>query len=472
MRTISNLRSLPQKLIYAILAACLFPVSLLYQGPLGGHDLTRVVQLILLTLCAAFVVLAPNKAPVSLRTALTAFSLLLLSLASILAAQYPWIAAREVTLLLGLIALAYVTTLAVHRLGLNPIGKVMVAAMAIYSTIQFSIYAIALALEGQTNSWGLAIGYENPRFLNHVQSIAIPLLIGMSLNPTISKAWRHLAGLSALIQFTILMALFGRASLVALAGSAGIAWIAFGETGRRFSKRLILVSLLGWLCNWLMFTAVPSLIHATRAAAPAITAEATSDHSRFYLWNLAVEQIIAHPWLGVGPMHLAHFPNIKGAHPHNIYLQVAAEFGLPFSILLLASLLLALLGAVRQVRTMTEPGASVTMGAVAACVAAAIDGLFSGNFVMPNSQLWIAIAAGFACAGTTAICPEQRVGRIILPAPLIRSGGVIVCVAMSMLLAQSLNEVAKDPPHLGVQAQQLSPGDDKLRPRFWRDGWF
>ncbi|TXI15513.1 MAG: O-antigen ligase domain-containing protein [Roseateles sp.] len=471
MRRYQENRPILWQFIQWILAAAFIPAALLYQGHLGSHDVARVVQLALLLSVALLGALVLGQTRFSQRAAVELCALIVLASASTLRAELPGVSVREVVLFAGLATLACVTNLAASRYGLDALGKPLFLAMAAYSAVQVTAYSAGLLLEGQTNSWGLGIGYENPRFLNHVQSVAIPLLVGLSLSPTLASSWRVAAGASAVVQFAIMAALFGRASFVALAGCAVIAGLAFGTSGRRFSKRLVFVALLGLACDWLMFTGLPALLHATKAAAPALTSEATSDHSRFYLWHLALEQIAQHPGLGIGPMHLAHHPNFKGAHPHNVYLQIAAEFGLPFAVLLSLVAVRALLCAARRLRTDDPPASDVATGALAACVAAAIDGFFSGNFVMPNSQLWIAVAAGLAYAGTVKSDPGKGVRYVIVPAAVGRAFCLMMSIAMLVLLIQSLREAAMPNPHLDAQTTPSS-ANDKWRPRYWRDGWF
>jgi O-antigen ligase len=63
-------------------------------------------------------------------------------------------------------------------------------------------------------------------------------------------------------------------------------------------------------------------------------------------WRLSVLQwtwamIRDHPWLGVGPgafpvalLPYQQIPYVGGENPHNLYAEVAAEYGLPVAVLL------------------------------------------------------------------------------------------------------------------------------------------
>jgi O-antigen ligase len=195
-----------------------------------------------------------------------------------------------------------------------------------------------------------------------------------------------------------------------------------------------------------------------------------SVEARLYLWQLALSQIGQSPWLGVGPMHYAHHPNPEAAHPHNVYLQVAAEWGLPA---LLLSLLLAAMAMrrfhQRIVGCTDAPSRDVGIGLQMACIAVAIDGLFSGNFVMPVSQVWIAFTAGWAWAwyrGQSAQPAADVIHRSLwrqVPAWLLLASQVWLCWSV-------WPELAALPEYLR-QAREQVP-NLLSNPRFWSHGWF
>lgn len=80
-------------------------------------------------------------------------------------------------------------------------------------------------------------------------------------------------------------------------------------------------------------------------------------HILTWTWLLVREQ----PWTGVGPgafpvalKHVQALPYISGENPHNLYLEIAAEYGLPaamLAVLLLATLLLRLAVVLRGAHT-------------------------------------------------------------------------------------------------------------------------
>ena len=72
----------------------------------------------------------------------------------------------------------------------------------------------------------------------------------------------------------------------------------------------------------------------------------TSERARWEVWQSALAMIRDHPWLGVGPNHFATtHPAYAGPNsghlrdPHNVYLRVAAEWGVPAALALVSWLL-------------------------------------------------------------------------------------------------------------------------------------
>jgi O-antigen ligase len=187
-----------------------------------------------------------------------------------------------------------------------------------------------------------------------------------------------------------------------------------------------------------------------------------NDFARVYLWERALADIRAHPWLGLGPMHYALAGNPYAAHPHNSALQVAAEWGVP-TLVILSALIVAVVAArwqdVRQ-RSATESDPSaVALVAVALCavIAGVVDSLVSGTLVMPVSQTWWLVAAGLAMAGPRA-APRVSDGRVIF-----QRGLAVTIVVLHLGLAMSTF----------VEANKPVTGDAVgMIPRYWGNGQF
>jgi len=271
--------------------------------------------------------------------------------------------------------------------------------------------------------------------------------------------------------FALLLAVAGRATLLGIAMAAVLVGVLHGRAAARLLGNLLRALVLGLvlfagfflLLPW--FTGVAPVLSDTYYGSRLGSVEA-----RLYLWQLALSQIGQSPWLGVGPMHYAHHPNPEAAHPHNIYLQVAAEWGLPA---LLLSLLLAAMAMRRFHQRIVDctdtTSRDVGIGLQMACIAAAIDGLFSGNFVMPVSQVWIAFTVGWAWAWYRAQSAPQVAN--VVHRGIWRQAPAWLLLASQVWLCWSVwPELAALPEYLR-QAREQVP-NLLSNPRFWSHGWF
>jgi O-antigen ligase len=81
--------------------------------------------------------------------------------------------------------------------------------------------------------------------------------------------------------------------------------------------RAALVSALWAVALYLLqFILLPWVLHlSSEFVWTARVQDGASMAARGYLWQLAWRDWVQAPWLGLGPMHYAHVPNIEAAHP-------------------------------------------------------------------------------------------------------------------------------------------------------------
>ncbi len=165
--------------------------------------------------------------------------------------------------------------------------------------------------------------------------------------------------------------------------------------------RLQIISIAGGFLSYLaLFHLIPRLLmfDATASYAVSIFGRKFSHSSgRWELWGTAMEMIGSHPWLGIGPMHFAADGHPIAAHPHNAWLQIAAEWGLPVAALIL---FLFVWGMVAWVKNggANEPATqspNLQPSLLAALMTAATHSLFSGIIVMPVSQVMMVLVIGW-----------------------------------------------------------------------------
>jgi O-antigen ligase len=318
------------------------------------------------------------------------------------------------------------------------------------------------------------VGYDNYRFFNHVQSAAVPLaILAMTVAP--GRSWlRGVAWFSAIGGFALLFTAAGRGTMVGIAVGAVAIFALFERASFATLRNLAIATVLGLALFALLFWVLPLLTGMTPVFSEGYYgARLDSVQARFFLWRIAQSYIEQSPWLGIGPMHYAHFLNPEAAHPHNIYLQIAAEWGVPMLLLVAGLGVLALRKlalAVRQCSDTRQRDCGI--GLFLACVAIAVDGLFSGNFVMPVSQVWIAFTFGWAMAWTTG---QSATGRSVVA----ESSGQtsIKRIAASALLASQLWLVWSVWPEVShmdeyVEKAMARFSGAAMNPRFWSYGWF
>lgn len=454
----------------------LVPVTLLTL-PLSNHDAARVAQVMLCGACAIGVSLALSRkgaAKFSTGGAAAFAGISVLALASIANADSSSYAAREFALYAGLACIASCVASMASARGQDCLLAGTTAASALYSAVVLLLVA-AICMQGQPLLRGdLFVGYDNYRFYTHVQTVALPLLVAAVSALHASRAVATVAWFALVVGFSSLVFAVGRGTLLGLSIAALLAFCLFGRRAARSLVRMSTGAVCGAVLYTLMFVLLPLAAGSmTPSAAQEPFAHLQADNSRFYLWNIALAHVESAPWVGIGPMHFAHHPNLKAAHPHNIYLQVAAEWGLP---MLLALLALAGWGLMRlTVAVRRCPDAAWTQIGVClwmACIAVAVDGAFSAAWVMPVPQVWIAALVGWSIAWTRQsggmrsasersppLCTALRVGI----------GAALVATQASLAVA-----ILPEAMELDVYLQRAEDlvQNPKINPRFWSNGWF
>jgi O-antigen ligase len=456
-----------------LLLAFVALVPLLPLRLAGGsdHDASRVTQLAVLLLMAlawGWGRLQNGRLNPTIRP-LHALSAVGLALASAVASAVPTMAMRELALALGLAGAVFATADGLATDGRRLAGHAVLLASALYAALLAALLSSSL-LTGEPMIWSAAtIGYDHYRFFNHVQTIAIPLLAWLATSQRPRSA-RAAAWFALVVNGTYVLCSGARGTAVAIAaGLAVAAVLAGGARCRRMALTLGIAACASGVAYLLIFVALPSLgwysVSSTRSAE-----SMASDSARMLLWRLAWEQAWTAPWLGIGPMHYAHAPNSKAAHPHNIYLQIAAEWGLPMLLGVLAVTgrgILALARRVRAATTAREEGTALLV----TCLALLADAAVSGSFVMPVSQMWIALTIGWAIAWAREEPPADH------GPPAERSSFWSVRLLAAVLIISQLfmvlhvrHEAMNLSAHL--EAARANVNNPKTNPRFWSHGWF
>lgn len=444
---------------------------------LQAHDFARMVQVGLITAVAvlAWFDLAMRRDSVRMHVSRGALGLLtlltVLMAASVWHAQVLRTAMLEVGLLTSLAVLALATFMALEREDAFRWAAYIVLGSAALLSFAVVIRYVAGMVEGQLSLWWVVPGFSNYRFFNHVQSITVPLLVAALVWPGLPQRWRRVGlGLLAL-EFCWLLFTGGRATMLGLGAATATVAFLYRRQALAWLRTLAVGAALGLLLFVVFFVALPHFFDVKGDFSALDTVQRTAGETaqtRRYLWTLAVDAVGESPWWGIGPQHFAHRPNVEAAHPHNIYLQLAADWGVPMLILVLMSAALGLrrlVGAVRH--SGQEAGWGVGLTAVA--VAVAVDGFFSGNFVMPNSQMWMvfALALALVYVRRNRVVPNIVVSRQAFHRGV---GATLIALTLTALWQGIWPEVLDVPAH--VQRVQGQVANVVSNPRFWSHGWF
>ena len=449
----------------------------------AGHDHQRLVEIGAVLLCGAFVLARPTTAAglfagVSGKTLAVFFFLGILSAAT---AYSPRFASFEVAnlFLLYLLASAVAADIAQHgQKSVLTYIRWLAAACALYVYLFIVAYfgglslGIPLALDDFTTN------FSNIRFFNHTQTSTLPLLILLCrLTPRASRLrWLWLAVTT--YWWMALFATTGRGTLLGMAAGCAVVAVLARRRAVPYLGQVALTAALGLLAYFIFLIAVPVLLGAEgmRSFSYAIERTAADPASgRTLLWHLAATLIAQHPWLGVGPMHFAHHAGYLhiGAHPHDWLLQVAAEWGLPALLCLLVAIgsaLRALLRTGARIRVDDTDNQAIFCALLVGAVAILVDGLVSGIFVMPQSQLAIALFLGCAIGWQRSLSP-------VTPAPTMDGSARLIgtaCVIAAM--AGVIAGIWPDAP-AKWRVEELTPAQQALNtgsqwPRLWKAGFF
>jgi O-antigen ligase len=128
-----------------------------------------------------------------------------------------------------------------------------------------------------------------------------------------------------------------------------------------------------------------------------------------YGWNL----LRAHPLLGVGIQGFRYYSPNAGIYnwPHNIFLEIGCELGLPAAAIMLLLFALAIREAIRQVNDHTRPFPMFSQIAAALLVVGIVNGTNTGD-INSDRSTWLFLSLVFAVRGLRSAA-ESR-GRVPL----------------------------------------------------------
>jgi putative inorganic carbon (hco3(-)) transporter len=449
-----------------------------------GHDFQRILELLFLGAAGMTLAFMAPRMTIAARVGQpTLLALAVFFGAGVISSTFalsPVRAAYEVgsMLLLLLVGLAAADGLARQPAALTRILQMFAAIAALYAFRIMAVYASVWISLLSPATGDFTPGFSNIRHFNHVETVGLPLLALMYLLTPRGARLRWLWMATAIIWWADLFLTAGRGTMVGIMAACIVLLITRGRSALPMLRTVLMSGLAGAVVYVVFFVLVPKAVGMLPfGELPNMISRSVTDPAsgRTFLWKLAVSLIESHPWLGVGPIHFAHYASSLrvGAHPHDWMLQIGAEWGLPA----LFGLCIALALAARSVLATgarIEQGDSANNNMLAAWVLAGaallVDGMVSGVLVMPQSQLTITLFIALAAGWTWARNPEtprsgsQWQGRVLSVVTLLAVAAMVLGTA-----PQFADKLAKRPQ---TPAEAKANGTEYGWPRQWMWGYF
>jgi O-antigen ligase len=406
-----------------------------------------------------------------------------------------------------LIALAYVISYWIQtnqtKHWLQAVSITTLASLGIYCFLTL-VYFVASLSNNYRYTTGLLtdIGFENPRFASGYQILLLPLLFWLS---KVDAGWirRYRFFVYTLSGFGLMLCAVtqSRGTLLFIIGATVFITSINLQALKSWMRFLFFSSIIGIMLGFTMFW-LPSQFGWILDVDGQRTniAGMVSLSMREKIWLIAASHIYEAPVWGIGPMHFAAFDNDgNGAHPHNIYLQIWAEWGSISFGLLLVVLFLALKKIVSNTKKLFTHLASnepiknesqsqnfyvLSVALVAAYGGMLFFGLVDGLFVYPVTQVIIAVLVGVGIGITRRINTifstnaDAIFKRVSLQKKKIHWLYHLRIFCVMILMMPSITTIIKTVP---MQIPQTEIDEEhyfelhsnyNLTPRFWRQGWF
>lgn len=335
-----------------------------------------------------------------------------------------------------------------------------------YAAVALLLLVAASMSEQLFLPWNVLPGFDNIRFLNHAQTIVLPLVGIVLVSPTTPGWLRRVAAFTLFMGGGILALYLSRASVLGLLIGSVATAVLVGRDSRRYLVGVCVCVIAGMVAMGLAWYFWLSAL-TTR-----MTQDLGTSHYRDYLAGLALDMVTHSPWWGIGPMHFSHTVNPIAAHPHNFYVQLLAELGLPASLLMGFFLVRGLIHAKRLLPFVMSESPALASGLTVGTVAVLVDACFSGNFVMPISQMWIAMLLALLL-GLYRERHRKSMEPMGSPALSWWPRALVAGAMIAAAVPAAQESVETGTIHIDTgEPMKAAIGDQGLNPRFWAHGWF
>lgn len=458
-------------LVYIALIVFLPSVAFMPSSIIWFQDRQRLLELLLLVFVLAEAICYglnhPSLGLINDKSRGVLTLVAALALASSLLAVSPRHATIEVSVFAGLFFLALLFARLLVKDPENTIKNISYGVWAAALLYMLSFYTgyITACIFKTPLHWPFPFtGFTNIRHFNQYQLWSLGLLSLPLLTSTLSEKMRRWGYLALTAWWVLLFYSASRGILVAwLVGMLATVLI-YRQLAWPLLRSQCIQAIAGYCAYIFAFKIIPFWIGSTLVTG-SIVRETTND--RLTLWYQALLMIKSAPWLGVGPMHFAWYVD-KNAHPHNSILQLAAEWGLPATILILGLTAYALshwLKRFNRQRLAHQTGLNVPLVTTLffTLVSNAAYSLVDGVIVMPMSQVLmftlIGLMIGYYALTHTPQNQQKTTNRVYL-------SSAVASLVLVIMVWSTLPEIIQG---LTGSPKGFSIGYQAAGPRFWRE---
>ena len=430
------------------------------------HDSQRIVSTVLVAIALLISLLFIR---VSVRTIWITAAGFTWGLLAVFMSPLPLWSMLEFGLLFSVVLLCVTLIPKLSELQSKHLLYIFVIMQAFYAVHNLTDYTVIMITGAKLEPYSLCNGFSNTRFYGQFLTWTMPFTIG-ALAVNKNYPYRNAIAFLLMIEWGLEFLTLNRSFIVAMAATMPIVWWINRAQFKSYTKWLLLSAAGGFAIYILMLHILPELLGIDVSYAVKFSSgrDVLSSSGRVQLWLDAWHLMMSHQWLGAGPMMTALASVSKiSAHPHNYVLQLLAEWGIPFTLLIVGG---ATYGAVRFKTLIQESSTEAQLLAlpvVASLSAGAAAGLFDGLLVMPVSLIYMTLVLA-CCAGLwRTLTPDVERRKFPLwTMPFLISPAIFVA-AFAVMNWPHWSAGGSNPKPMSGHGYELKTN---LNPRFWLTG--
>ena len=373
-----------------------------------NYNAHRIIEISFLIFIAIIISITKIKLPKNYFILITFSFFLIFGLISSLHSDNPEKSITGYWLILSLL----LTTILYQQ---NAIKDELIAFIATLITACFTLYVCIFYVDlcmdyiyknSTIKQLSLNRGFDNPRFLNHIQTLCIPFAViadkfisdNKQFSSNFKKLIKALLYLSTSSYIALIFMTAGRGTIISSIVGLVFIWILVGNKFNYVGKRIVILWLIGLTLYAIQVFIYPIAIDIEGSSVTNNLAR-FNDSGRLNLWLIALEQIKQYPYFGVGPLMYGNTSATIYHSPHNVILWFASEWGIIASFAILSLAVYLLFTYLRRLKEAgdliclanTQPPLSIIIAQVlgVSLIAGSIHSLVSGLYIIPSSQLTV-----------------------------------------------------------------------------------